>query len=208
MSLLLPGARLLAANSLRQKEARVKVLTIMGSPRKTGNTNAVLTWVEDELKKQGHEVDRANVAGKGINGCISCYKCQGPDVEFECVQRDDGTEILDKLKTVDAIVVGTPLYCWSFTGQLKPLLDRFLSQAKGYMTPEHTSSIEGKPMALVVTCAGQIDDNADLLPQIFGRMTRFLKANLVDMLVVPGCTDKPSEGAEENARKLAATLTG
>lgn len=186
----------------------MKVLTIMGSPRTNGNTHTVLAWVEDELKKQGHEVDRANVSGRKIGGCISCYKCQGPDVEFECVQRDDGTEILDKLRTVDAIVVGTPLYCWSFTGQLKPLLDRFLSQSRNYMTPEHTSSIDGKPMALVVTCAGPVEDNADLLPQIFGRMTRFLKANLVDTLVVPGCTDKPSEGAEENARKLASLLAG
>jgi NAD(P)H-dependent FMN reductase len=168
----------------------------------------VLSWVEDELKKQGHDVDRVNVAGKSINGCISCYKCQAPDAEFECVQKDDGAEILGKLKEVDAILVGTPLYCWSFTGQLKPLLDRFLSQSKNYMTPEHTSSIEGKPIALLVTCAGPFDDNADLIPQIFGRMSRFLKANLVDTLVVPGCTDKPSEGAEENARKLAATLTG
>lgn len=186
----------------------MKVLTILGSPRKTGNTDAVLSWVEDELKKQGHEVDRANVAGRKIGGCMSCYKCQGPDVEFECAQNDDGTEILNKLKAVDAIVVGTPLYCWSFTGQIKPLLDRFLSQSKNYMTPEHISSIDGKPVALVVTCAGPVEDNADLLPQIFGRMVRFLKGNLVDTLVVPGCTDQPSEGAEENARKLASAISG
>jgi FMN-dependent NADH-azoreductase len=129
-------------------------------------------------------------------------------MQFECVQRDDATEILDKLKTVDAIVVGTPLYCWSFTSQLKPLIDRMLSQSKNYMTPEHVSSTEGKPMALVVTCAGPIEDNADLLPQIFGRIVRFLKGNLVDTLVVPGCTDKPSDGAEQEARNLASALSG
>lgn len=186
----------------------MRILTIMGSPRKNGNTDTVLGWLEDELKKQGHEVDRVNVAGKKIGGCLSCYKCQGPDMQFECVQRDDATEILDKLKTVDAIVVGTPLYCWSFTSQLKPLIDRMLSQSKNYMTPEHISSTEGKPMALVVTCAGPIEDNADLLPQIFGRIVRFLKGNLVDTLVVPGCTDKPSEGAEQEARDLASALSG
>jgi multimeric flavodoxin WrbA len=186
----------------------MKVLTVLGSPRKTGNTNAVLGWLEDELKKQGHEVERANVAGRKIAGCIACFKCQAPDVEFECVQKDEGTEILDKLKSADAIVVGTPLYCWSFTGQLKCLIDRMLSQAKNYMTPEHVSSIEGKPIALVVTCGGAIEDNADYLPKVFGRMSHFLKANLVDTLVVPGCTDKPSEGAEENARKLASAIGG
>jgi multimeric flavodoxin WrbA len=180
----------------------------MGSPRKTGNTNAVLSWFEDELRKQGHEIDRADVAGRKIGGCVACFKCQAPDAEFECAQKDDGTEILDKLKSVDAIVVGTPLYCWSFPGQLKPLLDRMLSQSKNYMTPEHISSIEGKPSALIVTCAGPIEDNADCLPTIFGRMARFLQANLVDTLVVPGCTDKPSEGAEEKARKLASAIKG
>jgi multimeric flavodoxin WrbA len=186
----------------------VKVLTIMGSPRETGNTATVMGWLEDELRKQGHEVDRANVAGRKIGGCIACFKCQGPEVQFECAQKDDGTEILDKLKTVDAIVVGTPLYCWSFPGQLKPLIDRMLSQSKNYMTPEHISSIDGKPVALLVTCAGPIEDNADFLPKIFGRMVRFLKGNLVDTLVVPGCTDKPSEGAEEKARSLASAISG
>jgi multimeric flavodoxin WrbA len=186
----------------------MKVLTIMGSPRTNGNTNTVLGWLEDELRKNGHEVERANVAGRTISGCISCYKCQGPDVQFECAQKDDATEILDKLKTVDAIVVGTPLYCWSFPGQLKPLVDRMLSQSKKYMTPEHISSVEGKPVALVITCAGPIEDNADCLPKIFGRMVRFLKGSPVDALVVPGCTDRPSEGAEEKARKLASAITG
>ena len=99
----------------------MKVLTIMGSPRMSGNTSTVLGWLEDELNKQGHEVERVNVAGKKIGGCLSCYKCQGPDMQFQCVQGDDATKILEKLKTIDAIVVGTPLYCWSFTGQLKTL---------------------------------------------------------------------------------------
>ena len=185
----------------------MKVLTILGSPRENGNTNSVLTWLEDELKKNGHEVDRANVAGKKIGGCLSCYKCQGPDVEFECAQRDDGTEILDKLKTVDAIVVGTPLYCWSFPGQVKCLIDRMLSQGKHYMTPEHISSIDGKPVALVITCGGPVEDNADLLPRVFERIAGYIKGNLVDTHVIPGCTDKPSEGAEEKARKLASVIT-
>ena len=105
-------------------------------------------------------------------------------------------------------MVATPLYCWSFSGQLKPLLDRMLSQSKNYMTPEHISSIEGKLMALVVTCAGPIEDNADCLPKVFGRMVRFLKGDLVDPLIVPGCTDRPSEGAEGKARQLAAAITG
>ena len=186
----------------------MKILTILGSPRENGNTGKVLGWLEDELKKQGHEIDSANVAGRKFGGCLACFKCQAPDVEFECAQKDDATEILDKLKAVDAVVVGTPLYCWSFTGQLKPLMDRMLSQSKNYMTPEHISSVEGKPMALVVTCAGPIEDNADLLPRIFGRVVRFLKGHMVDTLVVPGCTDKPSEGAEDSARKLASAITG
>lgn len=185
----------------------MKILTIMGSPRENGNTATVLSWLEDELKKEGHEIDRANVAGMKIGGCLSCYKCQSPDVQFECARKDDGTEILNKLKTVGAIVVGTPLYCWSFPGQLKLLIDRLLSQSKNYMSPEHISSVEGKPLALVITCGGPVEDNADLLPKTFERIAGYLKANLVDTLVVPGCTDKPSEGAEERARKLASVIS-
>lgn len=186
----------------------MRILTIMGSPRETGNTATVLGWLEDELKRKGHEIDRANVAGMDIGGCVSCYKCQSPDVHFECARKDDGTEILDNLKTVDAIVVGTPLYCWTFPGQLKLFIDRLLSQSKNYMTPEHVSSIDGKPIALVVTCGGPVEDNAHFLPKTFERIVGYLKGSLVGTVVVPGCTDKPSEGAEEKARKLASAITG
>jgi multimeric flavodoxin WrbA len=186
----------------------MKVLAIMGSPRKSGNTATVMGWLEDELKKRGHEVDHVDVAGKKIGGCLSCYKCKGPDMDFECVQRDDGTEILDKLKKVDAVVFGTPLYCWGFSGHLKPLIDRMFSQSRDNSTPQHTSSVDGKPLALVITCAGPVEGNADLLPQAFERMVRFLKAKPVDTLVVPGCTDRPSDGAEEKARRLASGITG
>jgi multimeric flavodoxin WrbA len=186
----------------------MRILTIMGSPRETGNTATVLGWLESELKRKGHEIDRANVAGMNIGGCVSCYKCQSPDVQFECARKDDGTEILDKLKMVDAIVVGTPLYCWTFPGQLKLLIDRLLSQSKNYMSPEHVSSIEGKPIALIVTCGGPVEGNADFLPKTFERIVGYLKGSLVGTVVVPGCTDKPSEGAEEKARKLASAITG
>jgi multimeric flavodoxin WrbA len=188
----------------------MKVLTIMGSPREGGNTATVLSWLEEELRKLGHEVDHVSVVGKKIGGCVACYACQAPGAGFVCAQRDDANAILDKMSTADAAVVASPLYCWSFTGQIKPLLDRMLSQVSGYGTPEHTSSVEGKPLALVSTCGGPIEGNAELLIETFKRMSAFLRGNTVGALVIPGCTpdNPPGDTAKQEACVLARAITG
>jgi len=54
----------------------MKVTTILGSPRKKGNTAKVLSWFEDEMKAQGHEIDRINMADSEVKGCLGCGSCQ------------------------------------------------------------------------------------------------------------------------------------
>jgi multimeric flavodoxin WrbA len=193
-----------------KKEAAMKVLTIMGSPREGGNTATVLSWLEEELHKLGHEVDHISVLGKKINGCVECYACQAPGAGFVCAQKDDGSPILDKMGASDAVVVASPLFCWTFSGQIKPLLDRMLSQGKGYMTPEHTTSVEGKPVAFLITCGGPVENNADTLIEVCKRMGGFLKGHVIDPVVIPGCTpaDPPGDAAKQQVCDLARAITG
>ncbi len=75
----------------------MKVVSLLGSAKKKGNTATVLGWVEDELKSLGHQVERIHLNLKNINGCLGCAKCrQFPD-EIGCVQKDGAPEILEKM---------------------------------------------------------------------------------------------------------------
>ena len=188
----------------------MKVITVLGSPRKEGNTARILRWIEDDLTAAGHETDRVNLVDHEVGGCLACYACQRDTAFGRCAQTgDDANDIFHRLGNADAVVLSSPLYMWNFSAQAKALIDRGLCLAKGYLTDNHRSSVEGKPIALLVTCEGVLKNNADLIGPVFDRFCRFLKARKVAELTVPLTTrpDQLSDGVRDQARQLVEKLT-
>jgi hypothetical protein len=66
----------------------MRVVTILGSPKPHGNTAAVLTMLEDQLKLGGHDADRIHVVDHEIGGCKGCYACPQSQAFPECAQAD------------------------------------------------------------------------------------------------------------------------
>ncbi len=66
----------------------MKVTTILGSPKKDGNTAKVLGLFE-EIISQDHEVARIDIATSNIKGCLGCHACQKVPDDPGCVQKDD-----------------------------------------------------------------------------------------------------------------------
>jgi multimeric flavodoxin WrbA len=101
----------------------VRILGIVGSPRKKGNTAKMVEkalaaaraypWVETDLFE---------VAGKKIGHCISCYKCME---KLQCVIKDGLYEFLEKYMAADGVIWGVPVYHMSVPSVVKALLDRF-----------------------------------------------------------------------------------
>ena len=102
----------------------MKVLTLLGSAKKKGNTATALKWVEDELKSLDHEVESIYLNSKTINGCLGCAKCKEKPDEIGCIQNDDAAEILEKIIDADLTIFASPLYFWGVTSQLKSIIDR------------------------------------------------------------------------------------
>ncbi len=65
-----------------------KIVTLLGSPRKKGNTAKVLKAFEENIAVD-HEVVRVNIAEMNINGCLGCHACQNEEDLPGCVQKDD-----------------------------------------------------------------------------------------------------------------------
>jgi multimeric flavodoxin WrbA len=187
----------------------VKIIVIFGSPRKKGNTAKVISMFEDKVKAN-HEIEIININKYKVGGCLGCYKCQEKKDEPGCVQKDDASIIFDKLINADAILYATPLYCWSFTSQIKPLIDRHFCLITGYGTPDHTSLISDKPAALLVTCMGPVEGNCDAIQNIFNGFCEYGKLISKGIHILPFCTtpDEIGPNGEELAENLAKAITG
>ncbi len=189
----------------------MRITSVLGSPRpKKGNTAKVLGWVEDELRSKGHDVDRIDIVDKKVNGCKECYTCQGIPDEPGCPQKDDAKEIFERLIASDVILAASPLFCWGFSSQIKPLIDRHFCLVTGYGTPNWKSLIEGKRAGLLVTCAGPIEENAELVVKMFQRLMDYAKISTAESLVIPFTTTPDAMGEEirEQAVKFAGRLVG
>ncbi|UCB50556.1 MAG: flavodoxin family protein [Deltaproteobacteria bacterium] len=183
----------------------MKVTTILGSPRKKGNTATVLGWFEQEAKGQGHDIYKINIVESDVKGCLGCRSCEKVTDYPGCVQKDDAMAIFDRMIEADAVVYASPLFCWGFTSQIKALIDRHFCLVKNYSTPEHKSFLEGKATALLVTCTGPVKNNADIIQVLFDRLSRFVKCNVIGKYVVPFCTTPDAMGSE--AKEIIKRMT-
>lgn len=184
------------------------VATIMGSPRKKGNTSTVLGLFESLLTTKGHKVDRINIVDYEIKGCVGCQTCQEKGRELGCRQNDDAMEIFRRLMAADAVVYASPLYTYSFPAQMKALVDRQNCLVKAYDTPECIALLKGKRTALLVTCGGPVEENADLIQEAFERESKYQQMNVVGTYVVPNCTSPEALGnkAVETAKQMAEEI--
>ena len=119
----------------------MKVLLVNGSPKAKGCTYTALCEIAVELEKNGVETEIFHVGSKPIAGCLGCGMCRKTG---KCVQDDVVNEAIDKFKTADAYVFGTPVHYASASGAITSFLDRiFYSNGKNFAD---------KPGAVVVSC--------------------------------------------------------
>lgn len=187
----------------------MNILTILGSPRKEGNTARVLDMLEKELHGR-HQVERIAITAVKVNGCMGCGACQKVADRPGCVQKDDANAVFERMMAADAVVYSSPLYCWDFSAQMKALIDRHFCLVTGYGTAAHRSLIAKKPAALLVTCGGPVKGNADVIQTVFDRVCNYGQARAVNKTVIPFCTtpDALGEDARAAARKMAGDING
>ena len=187
----------------------MNVISIFGGPRKKGNTATILGWVEEELNTLGHQIERINLSSKKVNGCVGCLKCKDNLNEPGCVQKDDGTFIIDKMVASDVVIYASPLYYWGFSAQMKAFIDRCHCLYRGVGgSLEHMSFVEGQRQALIVTAADPFENNAEQILTTFQRILVYNKAYSAGELLVCNCTtpDSLDEEIQAQAIKFANQL--
>ena len=98
-----------------------RLLAIAGSPRRGGNSDALLDACADGARAAGADVDLLVVASAGIGPCTGCNECSK---DGACIVRDGMQAVYPRIDAADAIVIATPVYFATVPAVLKALYDR------------------------------------------------------------------------------------
>ncbi|MBP2673816.1 MAG: NADPH-dependent reductase [Deltaproteobacteria bacterium] len=188
----------------------MKLVTLLGSPRPSGNSSAIARRIAETASQLGAETRTFELNRLAYRGCQGCYACKkGLD---RCVLEDDLTEVLSAVRDADAVVLASPVYFGDITAQLKGFIDRSFSYLKpDYISNPQPSRLGPKKLVFVLT-QGHPDEN--LFGDIYPRFSGFLKwLGFTDSRLVRACGIGPAtvdaapdallRRAEEVARELA-----
>ena len=171
-----------------------KILVVSGSPKKDGNTAALISWFAEEAGSKSADVEIVAIPSlkNKSSGCISCRKCQTLE-KYECVINDDLKPVLKKMTEADVIVMATPLYFFSASAQLKLLFDRMFCLYKW----DNAAGTVKTPLGgktLVLLASAYEDIGLDALEAPFKLTANYTKMRFKSLLV-------PNAGVSGEIRK-------
>lgn len=150
----------------------VKVVAFNGSPRKDGNTAILLRRVLKVLEEEGIETELIQLAGEPIHGCTACRACYDTKNERCVIEDDKVNDYVQKMKTADGIILGSPTYFSMMTPEMKALIDR-----TGYVARANNHMFKRKVGAAVVAVR-----RAGAIPT-FDAINHYF---LISQMIVPG----------------------
>lgn len=148
----------------------MKIVCLLGSPRKNGNSATVAAHLLTKAHELGAEVETIYLNGLNYRGCQACYACKkGSEV---CVIKDDLAPVLEAVRQADAVVLASPVYYGDITGQLKTFIDRTFCYLKPeyYARPDRSRVEEGKGMTMILI-QGHPDEQ--MFADVFARYDYF-----------------------------------
>ncbi|GAB4337697.1 MAG: flavodoxin family protein [Candidatus Abyssubacteria bacterium] len=169
----------------------MKVIAINGSPRKNGNTATMLREILAGAAENGAQTRFIHLNDLNMKGCQGCLACR--ENIGQCAYQDDFQDILEELRTCDAVAMGTPIYVFNVTGQFKCFLDRCFCFTEEHEELGYRSVLPGGKKFALVTSQGNEDADAyrhivDYLQLLFS----FLSGSSIEVITQAATEDKDS----------------
>ncbi|OGN95991.1 MAG: FMN reductase [Chloroflexi bacterium RBG_13_51_36] len=114
----------------------MKVIGIVGSPRKNGNTELLTRHTLKAIAEEGLDTELIRLAGLEIKPCTACMACKKQEV---CSIKDDLFPIYLRMKEAEGIILASPVYYGSATSLIKALMER-----AGYISHWNGEPFQGK----------------------------------------------------------------
>ena len=129
------------------------LLAVNGSPRWRGNTWMLLDQVKRGAARLGASTEDVFLNKLSITPCQACDSCRKT---LTCRLKDDMLPLYHRILAADAIVIGTPVYFWSMSAQMKAFVDRWYALDLDPLRPR----LAGKRLGLVVCYADSSTETA------------------------------------------------
>ena len=160
-----------------------KILGVLGSPRKNGNTHILVSKILEGAKEEGATGELLFLNNLNIRECDGCHACwEGK----QCSKNDDMHTLNPKIVESDVIVFGTPVYWFGPTALMKGFIDRFVY----FNCPENRLKIKDKSAVIAVPFEEEHPETADLVIRFFEKSLQYLQMNLIGKVLVPGVSKK------------------
>jgi multimeric flavodoxin WrbA len=142
----------------------MKVLAINGSPRTKCNTATLLNNALEGAASQGAETELVHLYKLNFKGCISCFACKLKNGESygRCAVNDDLTPILEKAEEADAIILGSPIYLGTATGEMRSLMERLIFPYLAY-DANHSTLFKRRIKTGLIYTMGAKEDQMKLM---------------------------------------------
>jgi len=174
-----------------------KVLGIVGSPRKGGNTHILVSEILKGAREVGARTELVPLGNLKVEECDGCHTCWDTEV---CIINDGMKGIYKKLMDSDCIVLATPMYWFGPTVPMKAFIDRLV-----YFCGSKTEDkLRGKEAILATVFAGEDASESNPLLKMLTMTVEYLGMKLKGKIIVPGVAEKGA--IKKKKRKLKEAL--
>lgn len=133
----------------------MNIVAIVGSPRRSGNTNYLVDCVLEEAKRLGASTEKIIISDCRLGPCLVHDNCSKVE---RCTYQDDGLWILKKFSEADGVILATPVYYYDVSCWMKIFIDR------NWFLYEHNQKCRAKAVGIIVVGGGEgIEDTVSAL---------------------------------------------
>ncbi|NLM21977.1 MAG: flavodoxin family protein [Peptococcaceae bacterium] len=128
------------------------IVAINASPRNGWNTSKLVEAAAKGAKEAGATVEIIDLYKlKPFQGCISCFGCKLPKTFGQCVSKDGLSEVLDKIRKADGLILGSLNYLGNLTAGFRALYERLIFQSLTYNKERPNCNEHLIPVLLITT---------------------------------------------------------
>ena len=169
----------------------MKIIGIIASPRKEGNTAWTVNKILEGAGEQGAETQAwyfSDLDIKPCRGCLSCHE----EGNRGCIIDDDMQKLYGAIEHADALVLGSPVYMGQMSALAKIFTDRLFAQNSPRFSPHYQENVAKKKLLLVFTQGnpdpGMFQVYFDYTKNIF----QLLEFDVQEVVVVAGMRNVPA----------------
>ncbi len=165
----------------------MKVLGILGSPRRNGNAEILLDKALAGASSAGHDTEKIILNELQF---VPCQECGGCRRSGECIIKDDMQLVYEKIAQTEALILASPIFFGSLSAQVKAMVDRYQCRWVEKYVLKKTLPAKTKKGYLILVGASDKDSFFQNAESIVKNLFSVLDIEFSGKLYCPNVDDK------------------